>query len=242
MAPASIIDCVCAPPPGRLQEGKAVGARASSWNCSSPTSRRRCAGVFFAEREVPARCRIWKASGASRHERRRHRPGTMQRASPFRLINSGMPVTVVENNQEGIDRAMARFVDLGARDVKLGRIDQATMDKRRPADPHHAVRGACRQGHRHRGGVRGNGAEEGNLRQARQIVKPAPCWPPTRPIRHRRHRRGGGPSRRRHRHALLPPANIMRLVGGHRRHRSSKGTRRLPPASLPASAWASCRS
>ena len=129
MAPAKIIECVKASTHGTFKEGEAV-ERKNFMELLVSDQSKAMRYVFFAEREV---LKVPSLEGVEA------RPvmsagvigsGTMGAGITISLINSGMPVTVVENNQEALDKAMVRFKTTWERDVKLGRIDQATMDKR----------------------------------------------------------------------------------------------------------------
>ncbi|MCB1533919.1 MAG: enoyl-CoA hydratase/isomerase family protein [Rhodoblastus sp.] len=129
MAPAKIIECVKASTHGTFKEGEAV-ERKNFMELLVSDQSKAMRYVFFAEREV---LKVPSLEGVEA------RPvmsagvigsGTMGAGITISLINSGMPVTVVENSQEALDKAMVRFKSTWERDVKLGRIDQATMDKR----------------------------------------------------------------------------------------------------------------
>jgi 3-hydroxyacyl-CoA dehydrogenase len=86
--------------------------------------------VFFAEREVtkvphlegiePRKIETTGILGA----------GTMGAGIAISLINSGMPVTLVETKQEALDAGKKRILAVWERDVKLGRIAQDELEKR----------------------------------------------------------------------------------------------------------------
>ncbi len=129
MAPEKIIECVRASTHGDFKEGEAV-ERKNFMELLVSDQSKAMRYVFFAEREV---LKVPSLEGVQPRAVTKAGvigSGTMGAGITISLINSGMPVTVVENAQEALDKAMVRFKSTWERDVKLGRIDQATMDKR----------------------------------------------------------------------------------------------------------------
>ena len=56
--------------------------------------------------------------------------GTMGGGIAMSLANIGIPVTLIDANQEGLDRGLARVRDNYATSVKRGKLEQAAMDQR----------------------------------------------------------------------------------------------------------------
>ena len=129
MAPAKIIECIKASTHGDFKEGEAV-ERKNFMELLVSDQSKAMRYVFFAEREV---LKVPSLEGVEPRAVTKAGvigSGTMGAGITISLVNSGMPVTVVENDQEALDKAIVRFKSTWERDVKLGRIDQATMDKR----------------------------------------------------------------------------------------------------------------
>ena len=112
----------------------------------------------------PARSRRRRVIGA----------GTMGGGIAMNFANAGIPVTLVEVDQEALDRGLAHHPqelrghgregppDAGGRGEAHGPASSRTLD----------YDDARRRGHRDRGRVRGDGGQEGGLRRARRVAKP----------------------------------------------------------------------
>jgi 3-hydroxyacyl-CoA dehydrogenase len=129
MAPEKIIECVRASTHGDFKQGEKV-ERDNFMQLLVSDQSKAMRYVFFAEREVLKVPSLEGVQARAVSKAGVIGSGTMGAGITISLINSGMPVTVVENNQEALDKAMVRFKSTWERDVKLGRIGQAEMDKR----------------------------------------------------------------------------------------------------------------
>ena len=95
--------------------------------------------------------------------------GTMGTGITLAFLNAGFPVTIVETTQEALDAGVDRIKDTLSANAKRGRITEAQAADRFAKLTPVAEDGGPRQGRpHHRGRVREHGAEEGDLRQARQ--------------------------------------------------------------------------
>ncbi|MDE2577662.1 MAG: enoyl-CoA hydratase/isomerase family protein [Hyphomicrobiales bacterium] len=86
--------------------------------------------VFFAEREVLKTPHLEGVAPRPISRVGVIGSGTMGAGITISLVNSGMPVTVVEMAQEALDRGHARMKSTWERDAKLGRISAAQVDQR----------------------------------------------------------------------------------------------------------------
>ncbi len=86
--------------------------------------------VFFAEREVTKVPHLEGVAPRKIESAGVLGAGTMGAGIAISLINSGMPVTLVEMKQEALDAGKKRLLDTWDRDVKLGRITANVRENR----------------------------------------------------------------------------------------------------------------
>ena len=86
--------------------------------------------VFFAEREVTKVPHLEGVQPRTIESAGVLGAGTMGAGIAISLINSGLPVTLVEMKQEALDAGKKRLLDTWDRDVKLGRITPDMREKR----------------------------------------------------------------------------------------------------------------
>ncbi len=129
IAPAKIAECIRASTVGDFKQGEAV-ERKNFMELLVSDQSKAMRYVFFAEREAQKTPHLVGVEPRKVEKVGVIGAGTMGAGITISLINSGMPVTIVETSQEALDRGVKRMADTWARDVKLGRINQAVADQR----------------------------------------------------------------------------------------------------------------
>ncbi len=151
--------------------------------------------------------------------------GTMGGGISMNFLSAGIPVTIVEMNQEALDRGVGRDAQELRSDRRQGPDDRrAGREGDGPADADARLRGAGRLRPHHRGGVRADGREEGYLHPARQDGE-AGRDPRVQHVlpQHRRDRRGDVAAAGRGRHALLLAGQRDEAAGGRARREDGAG-------------------
>lgn len=130
LAPAAIVDCVRMATTVPFADGVAA-ERQTFLKLVVSDQAKAMRYVFFGERDVlkvphldgvaPRAIATVGVIGA----------GTMGAGIAISLVDSGLPVTLIETNQEALDRGVERITQTWQRSVKLGRMTDAQLVERR---------------------------------------------------------------------------------------------------------------
>ena len=130
-APLAIVDCVEAAVDFAVHQRRAAGARAVREACAAPTNPRRCAicsspsGRSAKIPDVPEDTPTREIKSAAVIG-----AGTMGGGIAMNFANAGIPVKVLELNQEALDKGLGIVRKNYAATVSKGRLTQEDMDKR----------------------------------------------------------------------------------------------------------------
>ena len=150
--------------------------------------------------------------------------GTMGGGIAMNFVNAGIPVTIVEQKQEALDRGLATIRKNYERTASKGRITTAQVEERMGLITGSvSMDDLAHRRHGHRSRVRAHGREEGRLHPARPDLQARrdPRHEHLRPERGR-DRLGHLAAGVRRGHPLLLPANVMKLLENVRGEKTSK--------------------